>query len=192
MDLPKVNLDTLRAIPVAHKAAGLGLLLAVIGVGFWFYSFDPLKTEITKLDGEFTKLEQEIQNLTIKVKHLDELIAAHDALEKELESRKASLPPREEAATLLKEVTDLAIGKGLDIKLWKPGKEAVDSRKLFVKMPVSVEVTGGYHTVALFFDEVSTMRQIVNITNLRMGSPKFVEGRAVIKTNFDLTAFAAP
>ena len=192
MDLPKVNLDTLRAIPVAHKAAGLGLLLAVIGVGFWFYSFDPLKTEITKLDGEFTKLEQEIQRLTIKVKHLDELIAAHDALEKELESRKASLPPREEAATLLKEVTDLAIGKGLDIKLWKPGKETVDSRKLFVKMPVSVEVTGGYHTVALFFDEVSTMRQIVNITNLRMGAPKFVEGRAVIKTNFDLTAFAAP
>ncbi len=192
MDLPKINLDTLRTIPIAQKAGGLAVLLVLIIVGFYYYVFEPKHVEIAKLDGEIVTLEQEIQKLTIKVKHLDELIAASKELEIELAKKKESLPPREEAALLLKQLTDLGISLGLEIKLWKPGRESMDGTKLFVQMPVNVEVAGGYHTVALFFDRVSKLPRIINISNLRMDTPKMVDGRAVVRTVFDLTAFAAP
>ena len=76
---------------------------------------------ITALEAENSKLESEIQTLTIKVKHLDELVAANKQLEIELAKKKERLPPEEEAIMLLKQVSDLGVRLGLDIKLWKPG-----------------------------------------------------------------------
>lgn len=192
MDLSKLNLDVLRTIPMAQKAGALVIALGFIGVFFHFYVFEPKSALIAQLDSELRKLDKAVQTLTIKVKHLDELEAANKQLEIELAKKRDRLPPREEAVMLLKQVTDLGVRLGLDVKLWKPGKQAMDGTKLFVKMPVSVEVVGGYHTVALFFDRVSKLPRTINVSDLKMGAPKFEEGRAVIQTVFDLTAYAAP
>jgi type IV pilus assembly protein PilO len=59
-------------------------------------------------------------------------------------------------------------------------------------MPVSVEVTGGYHTAALFFDRINKLPRIVNVSDLKMGSSKVEQDRVVIQTAFELTAFVAP
>lgn len=192
MDLSKINLDVLRTIPMAQKAGALVIALGFIGVFFHFYVFEPKSMLIAQLDSELKKLDKAVQTLTIKVKHLDELEAANKQLEIELAKKRDRLPPREEAVMLLKQVTDLGVRLGLDVKLWKPGKQSMDGTKLFVKMPVSVEVVGGYHTVALFFDRVSKLPRTINVSDLKMGAPKFEEGRAVIQTVFDLTAYAAP
>jgi type IV pilus assembly protein PilO len=130
--------------------------------------------------------------LTIKVKHLDELIAANKQLEIELAKKKERLPPEEEAVMLLKQVSDLGIRLGLDIKLWKPGVKSEDASKLFVRLPVNVEVSGGYHTAALFFDRINALPRIVTVSNLKMGAPKTEKGRVVTQTVFDLVAYAAP
>jgi type IV pilus assembly protein PilO len=192
VDLPKINLDVLRTIPVAQKAAALVIGLGFIGVVFHFSVFEPKSMLIAQLDSELRKLDKAVQTLTIKVKHLDELQAANQQLEIELAKKRERLPPKEEAVMLLKQLTDLGVKLGLDIKLWKPKKEQLDSTKMFVKMPVNVEVAGGFHTVALFFDRVAKLPRTINVSNLKMGAPKFEEGRAVIQTAFDLTAFAAP
>lgn len=191
MKLPAINVDFLRNIPVAQKVALLGLLLAGIGVGFYYLVVQP-KTEV--LDGlqtEIGKLDADIQALTIKVKHLDELIAASKQLEIDLAKKKERLPPEEEAVMLLKQLSDLGVRLGLDIKLWKPGAHAEDPSKLFVKMPVNVEVAGSYHTAALFFDRINKLPRIVNVSDLKMGSPRFDQGRVVAQTVFDLVAYAA-
>jgi type IV pilus assembly protein PilO len=59
-------------------------------------------------------------------------------------------------------------------------------------MPVNVEVSGGYHTAALFFDRINAMPRIVTVSGLKMGAPKFEKGRVVAQTVFDLVAYAAP
>lgn len=192
MELPKVNLDFLRSVPVGQKAALLGIILAGIGLGFYYYMVVPKSDVITRLQEEIGKLDGEIQTTSIKVKHLDELIAASKQLEAALEKKKERLPPEEEAASLLKQLSDLGVRLGLDIRLWKPGAQAADPSKLFVRLPVSVEVTGGYHTAALFFDRINKLPRIINVSNLVMGSPKIERDRVVIQTVFELTAFAAP
>ena len=105
---------------------------------------------MTALQDNIGKLDADIQATAIKVQHLDELVAANKELEKELEKKKERLPPEEEAVTLLKQLSDLGVRLGLDIKLWKPGTHAEDPSKLFVRMPVSVEVSGGYHRQPYF------------------------------------------
>jgi len=192
VELPKANLDFLRAVPVAQKAALLGILVAGIGLGFYSYVVIPKSDVIEQLQNEIGKLDAETQFTRIKVKHLDELVAANKQLEAALEKKKERLPPEEEAASLLKQLSDLGVRLGLDIKLWRPGTPALDSSKLFVRLPVSVEVAGGYHTAALFFDRINKLPRIINVSNLTMGSPKVEQDHIIIQTVFELTAFAAP
>ncbi len=191
MALPQLNLEVLRNVPASQKAALLFLLVGGMIAGFYFYIVEPKTETIMALEAENTKLEGEIQTLTIKVKHLDELVAANKQLEIELAKKKERLPPEEEAIMLLKQVSDLGVRLGLDIKLWKPGAQTEDASKLFVKMPVSVEVAGVYHTAALFFDRINRLPRIITVSGLKMGSPKIEQGRIVSQTTFDLVAYAA-
>jgi type IV pilus assembly protein PilO len=192
MALPQLNLETLRSVPASQKAALLLLLVGGIIAGFYFYIAEPKSANIAALEAENSKLESEIQTLTIKVKHLDELVAANKQLEIELAKKKERLPPEEEAIMLLKQVSDLGVRLGLDIKLWKPGQQTEDPSKLFVKMPVNVEVVGVYHTAALFFDRINRLPRIITVSGLKMGSPKLEQGRVISQTTFDLIAYAAP
>jgi type IV pilus assembly protein PilO len=192
MKLPAINLDLLRSIPLVQKVGLLVMVLAGIIAGFYYYVAEPKSEEIAVLQASIGTLDTEIQTLTIKVKHLDELIAASKQLEIELAKKKERLPPEEEAIMLLKQVSDLGIRLGLDIKLWKPSAKSEDPSKLFVRMPVNVEVSGGYHTAALFFDRINAMPRIVTVSALKMGAPKFEKGRVVTQTVFDLVAYAAP
>jgi type IV pilus assembly protein PilO len=192
MKLPSINLDLLRSIPLVQKLGLLLMVLAGIIVGFYYYVAEPKSAEIVGLQGTIGTLDSEIQTLTIKVKHLDELIAASKQLEIELAKKKERLPPEEEAVMLLKQVSDLGIRLGLDVKLWKPNAKSEDPSKLFVRMPVNVEVSGGYHTAALFFDRINAMPRIVTVSGIKMGAPKIEKGRVVTQTVFDLVAYAAP
>lgn len=192
MALPQLNLDALRSVPASQKVALLLLLVGGMIAGFYFYIAEPKSESIAALEAENTKLESEIQTLTIKVKHLDELVAANKQLEIELAKKKERLPPEEEAIMLLKQVSDLGVRLGLDIRLWRPGAQAEDPSKLFVKMPVSVEVAGVYHTAALFFDRINRLPRIITVSGLKMGSPRMEQGRFISQTTFDLIAYAAP
>lgn len=192
MNLPSMNLEALRAIPLVQKVGLLLLILAGLVGGFYYVVAEPKAAEIEGLQGAIGTLDSEIQTLTIKVKHLDELIAASKQLEVELAKKKERLPPEEEAVMLLKQVSDLGVRLGLDIKLWKPSARTEDPSKLFVRMPVNVEVVGGYHTAALFFDRINALPRIVTVSGLKMGAPKMEKGRVVTQTVFDLVAYAAP
>lgn len=192
MGLPAFDSEALRNVPAAQKAVLLLLSVGLLVAGFYFYIAEPKSETIEMLRADNVRLDGEIQTLTIKVKHLDQLVAANRQLEIELAKKKERLPPEEEAIMLLKQVSDLGVRLGLDIKLWKPGSPSEDPSKLFVKMPVSVEVTGVYHTAALFFDRINRLPRIITVSGLKMGSPKTEQGRIVSQTTFDLIAYAAP
>jgi type IV pilus assembly protein PilO len=185
MSLNAISLDSLRSIPTGQKVALLGLLVAAILVGFYFYVVDPKTVELEAVQGQVAQLDTEIQNLTLKVKHLDELVAASKQLEIELAAKKERLPPEEEA--VIKQVS-----VGLDVRLWKPGTQAEDPSKLFIRMPINVEVAGGYHTAAIFFDRISKLSRIVTVQDVRIGAARVDQGRVVTQTVFDLVAYAAP
>lgn len=192
MELPKVDLDALRKISMAKKLVLVAVLAAGISGLLYSYIVTPKFEVIAALEDNISKLDAEIQATSIKVQHLDELMAANKELEKDLEKKKERLPPEEEAVMLLKQLSDLGVRLGLDIKLWKPGNQVEDPSKLFLRMPVSVEVSGGYHTAAVFFDRIKKLPRIINVSDVRMGSSRVDHEHVVIQTLFELTAFVAP
>ncbi len=120
-----------------------------------------MKTEIAKLDTE-------INTNKARIAKLEELKQLNADLQRQLAKNLEYLPPEEEAVTLLKQLSNLGTRIGLDLKLWRPGTRIEDSSKLFVRLPVDVEMTGGYHTLALFFDRIGKLPRIINVNKIKM------------------------
>jgi type IV pilus assembly protein PilO len=192
MKLPEISFEFLRTIPIVQKVLVLILLMVAIPALFYYTIWDEKNTAIQALEGEIAKQDTDIQALTVKAKHLEELIAANKQLELALTKKKEVLPPEEEAIQLLKQLSDMGVRLGLDIRLWKPGTRTVGTRGLFVRLPFNIELAGGYHTAAIFFDRINNLPRIVSVSGLRMGNTKVEKDRVVIQTMFELTAFVAP
>src|SRR5712691_7748453 len=181
-----------KAVPLQQKVAILVLALVGIGVGFYFYVEEPVQAQITSLKTDIAKLDTEINTNKIKIAKLEDLKLLNAELQRQLSKNQEYLPPEEEAVTLLKQLSDLGTRIGLDLKLWRPGARAEDSSKLFVRLPVDVEMSGGYHTLALFFDRISKIPRIINVNKIKMGGGKEERGRLSVQTSFQVTAFASP
>src|SRR2546422_1203807 len=192
MAMTMPDLAAFKAVPLQQKIAMLVLALVGIGVGFYFYVEEPLQEKITSLKSDIAKLDTEINTNKIKIAKLEDLKQLNAELQRQLSKNQEYLPPEEEAVTLLKQLSDLGTRIGLDLKLWRPGARAEDSSKLFVRLPVDVEMSGGYHTLALFFDRIGKLPRIINVNKIKMGGGKEERGRVSVQTSFQLTAFASP
>lgn len=186
-----MNFDWLHNLPTYQKLGALGLVVAIVIALFFYIFFIPKNSKISTLETEISKLQNEISVNETRARRLEELKKENAELERQLTEKKEQLPPEAEAANLLKQVSDLGLRVGLDFKLWKPGTKKNDPSGLFAEIPVNVEVAGGYHTTAMFFDRISKLSRIVNIGDLKMSSAKVEKGRVEIQTTFIATAFAA-
>ncbi len=192
MALAMPDMAAFKAVPMGQKVALLVLLLGGIGAGFYYTVEEPQQAVLTQLNNEIGKLNTEIKTNQEKIKNLEQLRQLSAELEKQLAKNQEQLPPEEEAATLLKQLSDLGTRIGLDFKLWRPNPRVEDSSKLFVKLPADVEMNGGYHTLALFFDRISKLPRIINVNQIKMGSGKQDRDRVTIQATFKITAFASP
>jgi len=192
MAIAMPDLAAFKAVPLQQKVAMLVVALVGIGVGFYFYVEEPLQAQITSLKSDIAKLDTEINTNKIKIAKLEDLKQLNAELQRQLSKNQEYLPPEEEAVTLLKQLSDLGTRIGLDLKLWRPGARVEDSSKLFVRVPVDVEMSGGYHTLALFFDRISKLPRIINVNKIKMGGGKEERGRLSVQTSFQITAFASP
>ncbi len=186
-----MNLDFIKNLPPYQKMLAMGLIIILIVAMFFWFFYLPKNNQIAGLRNDISKLEGEIGINRAKVEKLEQLKKENAELERQLAEKKEQLPPEAEVASLLKQVSDLGLRVGLDFKLWRPAAKKEDPSGLYTEIPVDVEIDGGYHTTALFFDSVSKLPRIVNIKNIKMGNARVDKGRLTLQTGFIATAFAA-
>ena len=185
-------MDKIQKIP---SQARVIVFLAFVGVLVVLYIWQvhiPKNTEIKRLEGEVAGLQARIRENDEKIKRLDELKAEVKALHERLKLLTEQLPPGSEVSGLLRQIQNLVNQSGLSLKLWRPDKRRVHPSGLYEEIPIIMELTGGYHNVAMFFDRVSRMTRIVNMLNVRMTGARVVKG-GMVDTNISCTAmtFAA-
>jgi len=187
----ELNLNAIKALPTYQKALMGGILVVAVVALFFVFIAKPKIDEIGTLKQQITQINNEIQVNQAKARRLDELKRENVELAHQLAVLKEQLPPESEVASLLKQVSDLGIKTGLDFKLWKPSERRPGASGLYTEIPVDVEVAGGYHAVAAFFDRIGKLPRIVNVSGLKMTNPKVDKSRLMIQTTFRATAFAA-
>ena len=74
------------------------------------------------------------------------------------------LPEEKDAADLLRRMQTVATQSNLTIKSFKPAP--IVTKQLHAEWPITLELDGTYHNLAIFFDRVGKFTRIVNISGL--------------------------
>jgi type IV pilus assembly protein PilO len=164
--------------------AGLCILPVVL---FYFLIFSP---NVEKIDG----LEQKKENLITEVskarkaesqlKKIKEEMAQTEELFKKTA---IVLPKTKEIPALLRNISDLGKGAGLDFLSFKPGAEV--PKDFYAEIPVDITIKGPYHNLGFFLDQVSDLERIVTVDNISMGGAQKEQGELLLNSRCRLTTY---
>ena len=98
------------------------------------------------------------------------LEAVADVSEGQFGALLKQLPNRAEMDSLLQDINQAGLGRGLQFELFKPGADAV--KEFYAEMPIDIRVTGGYHELGEFASDVARMPRIVTLNNIAMEADK--------------------
>jgi type IV pilus assembly protein PilO len=151
------------------------LLGAVVLFGglFAYFVHIPKTAEIEKTKKNITKLNKRLTRAIKRSKKLPKLNAEMALRDTQYEEALKLLPNKKEIPNLLRKVTELGNDAKLDFRHIILKKEK--RKKLYFEIPLAVEVRGGYHNVAVFFDKIGHMERIMNIKDVSM---RPVKGRS--------------
>jgi type IV pilus assembly protein PilO len=182
-------LEALNKAPNSVKWGGLAaFIVAVTAINFFFFVEDAADT-IQKQAGEQATLEHQLAEKKTIADNLNELRKEMDSLDQKLQEALTELPERKDIDELLAQLNDVGKKSGLDIAKVEPTAEAQDS--FFMRIPVKMSVSGNYHEIALFFQEVANMRRIVNVNNItfKVNAAASRSEKVVLSSDFIATTF---
>ena len=185
-----MTLDDLRNLdpkdagnwPIQAQLGSLIVVLVLTIAAGYFYVWSAQVEELDagqateiKLKTEFIDKKKRAINLAEYKQQLLEIQQSFGALLKQL-------PNRSEMETLLTEINQAGVGRGLLFELFKPGLEVKTAE--FVEAPISIKVTGSYHDLAAFVSDVAQLSRIVILSDIKLTSSKdqLLTMEATIKT----------
>lgn len=173
-----------RAVIVIVPAA------IIIAVGIFVFIKPKVET-IKQLEAKVATQAEEINKKRSMALRLDELKKEYESLQIKLKELKSQLPDESEISSLLKQVSELGGDAGLKILTWKPEARKVHSSGIVYEVPVSVNLTGSYHRMGIFFSTLTQLDRVVNISDIKLGTPKYDEKlqEVVLKVDFKAVTF---
>ena len=145
-------------------------LYVVLGGGLvathhYMYAVD-MEAKIARTHAERRTIETGIARARVEERRLPEFRARVAELNARLAALRNVLPEQKDVGDLLRRIQTLATQSSLTIRGFKP--QAVATRQQHAEWPISLELEGTYHDLGAFFDKVSRMPRIINISGIRI------------------------
>lgn len=163
-DFRDLNPRDIGTWPLAPRLALLaGVFIAILLGGWWLVwreqlaALDEKQIEETRLKEEYVAKKTQAVNLELYVQQLNEIDRSFGALLKQL-------PNKAEVESLLVEINQAGMGRGLQFELFKPGQEVL--RDFYAELPISVRLTGSYHDFGAFAADIGRLSRIVTLNNV--------------------------
>src|SRR5262245_9822369 len=171
-----------------YAQVGAFVVLAVAGCGTFYYYYEmPVHADFTSRQQQLVGLRADITKGLTTAKKLPEFRSQVTELEGRLENLRAVLPEEKDAADLLNRMQTVASQSNLTIKGFKPG--ATVTKQLHAEWPISLELEGTYHNLAIFFDRVGKFTRIVNISGLDVKGKERPIANSTITASCTATTF---
>ena len=142
-----------------------GTILLLVGA-FIYFLYLPKVEDIKATEDQIVQLKQKLNRAKLRASRLEALEEEHAQVDIQFKEALRLLPDSKEIPSLLRTISQLGADAELEFRLFSQGKET--SRDFYMEISHSLEVSGPYHNVAVFFDKVGRMERIVNILNVSM------------------------
>jgi type IV pilus assembly protein PilO len=161
-ELRELDFNNLGGASAGVKAFLLVVVVvAILAGGYWFFIKDKQEAlersvqQEAQIKNEFREKQQKAANLEAYETQLAEM-------EEMLEVMLRQLPSRTEMAELLIDISQTALGAGIDNELFEPRSEI--TRDFYAEQPISVRMVGNYHQFGEFVSTVASLPRVVILT----------------------------
>jgi type IV pilus assembly protein PilO len=139
---------------------------ALLVAAFFYFSYMPKWDKVQALREQRNSLSTQLATAKAKARKLAEYREKKKRAEADFLIARKVLPEKRESPSLLTGVSRSGQDAGLNFLMFQPHPEI--RKDFYAEIPVAIKVTGRYHNVAMFFDNVSRLYRIVTIQNIDM------------------------
>ena len=157
---------------VQRIAIWVGVLILLVGI-FVYFLYMPKYKQIDKLKAKLTSIEKKLEIAKKNAQQLNAYRKKMQDAEEQFKIVMKALPENEEIPTLLTGISKAGKNSGLEFLLFQPKPEF--KKDFYAEIPVSMQVSGDYHGVATFFENVAELNRIVNIRDINITPTKDID-----------------
>lgn len=155
-----------------YVALAVGAVLAIAAV--WAinsYFVAPVKAEIQSADSQIAELDRKIEQGRAAERKLPQFREEVRRLELELEKLRRILPSSRNTEEIIKKIKSLVDQGDFALrKLTFPKLAAAKQGDPYAEWPISVQVDGRYHDLAVLFNRLSNFSRIMNVEQIKIAA----------------------
>ena len=156
-----LDMDKINKLPKQQKIGLLAGISIILLVGYWFAFFDAKRQELSAANDKLGTLQVQLAENRTLAADLPRFEQELERLNAELTEALRQLPNDKELPVLLTDITTLGKNAGLEFKAFIPQPEV--KKGFYAEVPINIQLNGGFHELATFFDELSRLDRIVNL-----------------------------
>jgi len=161
-ELRDLDFNDIGSAPTSVRYFILGVLLIIILVIGYFLLVKAKTEQLEMVQKLELSLRAEFEQKQAKAANLEAYEAQLAEMQELLETMFRQLPSRTEMDKLLVDVSQTALGAGIDVQLFQPNTEAYHD--FYAERPISVRMLGDYHQFGEFVSGVASLPRVVILT----------------------------
>lgn len=154
-----------------------------LGGAYWFLVKDRY-AQLERVERQEAELRQQYESKAYQVANLEVFKQQMAEMEETFGALVRQLPSDTEVPGLLEDITNTALGSGLELR--QIALQAEVRRDFYVELPINIQVTGAYHELASFVSSVAGLPRIVTLHNFtiqpRSGNADQLDMQVVART----------
>ena len=161
-ELKDLDFNNLGSASTGAKAVILAFIaVLIVAAGYWFLIKDQRET-LENRERVETQLKQEFRDKQQKAANLPAYERQLEEMEEMLEVMLRQLPSRTEMPDLLVDISQTALGAGIENELFEPRSEI--TRDFYAEQPINIRMVGTYHQFGEFVSTVASLPRVVILT----------------------------
>ncbi len=165
------------------------LMIFLGGVGFAAYEYyEFVNTEVAEMEVEQEAIKKKVMAKQADYNRLKGFAQNIETVKQELrelnlqlESALEHLPKTFNLSALLRKLTSLAQNSGVELASFKPEKsETRGEGQFFSSIKIDFELKGTFAQSLLFFDQLTRLKRIVNLENLKISSREVASNKGSV------------
>ena len=163
-------IEKIEVIKLPIRIAILAGTLIVFAALFIWLVYLPKTEQIAETEASIEELNVKLDRAKTQRKRLPKVRKEKKQVDLQFEAALKLLPNDKEIPELLTKITKLAVDSNLDVPIFQP--QNIITKGFYSEVPISLNLKGSYHNVAMFFEKVGNMDRIMNIQNVTMKPEK--------------------
>jgi len=161
-ELRDLDFNDIGSAPTSVRYVILGFLLAIILTIGYFLLIKAKIEQLKLVQNLETTLRVDFEAKQAKAANLESYEVQLAEMQELLETMFRQLPSKTEMDKLLVDVSQTALGAGIDVQLFQPNNEAFHD--FYAERPISVRMLGDYHQFGEFVSGVASLPRVVILT----------------------------